>query len=349
MKRPAPARRSLLHQLFFPDSVACRLYLLVVVLETIFDLAIEVVLLGRVNDAIDSNSNVSESERPTLARNRIPVYLGVFGMAHVFQFLLALDAVYYKNVLQFVFLAIFNALFFAYAVIQISEVQTLLGSSSKGFVSSEGLTIAIPIVISIAEVAYITLAYRIWRDFGWQVFKLLGADRRIRRIYAQFQILQCLMRFDLFFWMGFSIQLVALVLQKGDFEFYLTIAALPLSILLIIEGHLAARHESGWMMGIFGFGMMAGMVYFVYKLFRIWSQRHTDTFKDVYKSLTVFDSVSVSLLIVTAIWSTLVYRNFGSGLKHQLNKRSPRENDEVELGSKGGGFKTGNPNRMSIE
>lgn len=85
---------------------------MVVILETIFDLAIEAILLARVNNAIDASSKVSEDDSPTLARSRIPVYLGVFGMAHVFQFVLALDAVYYKNVLQFVFLAIFNALFF---------------------------------------------------------------------------------------------------------------------------------------------------------------------------------------------------------------------------------------------
>lgn len=79
-------------------------------------------------------------------------------------------------------------------------------------------------------------------------------------------------------------------------------------MLLIYEGHLAARHESRWMMAIFGVGLGAAMVYFAYKvclscwvhdnslssddvppkLFRIWSQRHTDTYKAVYKTLTVF-------------------------------------------------------------
>lgn len=42
--------------------------------------------------------------------------------------------------------------------------------------------------------------------------------------------------------------------------------ALPLSMLLVFEGHLAARHESRWMMAIFGFGCIAAMVYFLYKV-----------------------------------------------------------------------------------
>lgn len=111
-RRPPVKKRSWIAEAFFPDSVACRLYLMIVVVETLLDLAIECIILVRVNHAIDVTSSVSKEDSPTLARSRIPVYLGVFGMAHVFQFMLALDAVYYKNVLQFVFLAIFNALFF---------------------------------------------------------------------------------------------------------------------------------------------------------------------------------------------------------------------------------------------
>lgn len=118
--RSQPRKRSVLSEALFPDSVACRLYLLIVVVETLLDLAIESIILARVNQTINSKSAVSSSDSPTLARSRIPVYLGVFGMAHVFQFLLALDAVYYKNVLQFLFLAIFNALFFVSVALHLS-------------------------------------------------------------------------------------------------------------------------------------------------------------------------------------------------------------------------------------
>jgi hypothetical protein len=93
-----------------------------------------------------------------------------------------------------------------YAVIQIFEVEVILQDSPTGFKSSEILTILIPIVVCIAEVAYIGLAWKIYNEFGWQIFKLLGADRSIKRIYMQYQIFQCFMRFDAFFWIGFSIQ-----------------------------------------------------------------------------------------------------------------------------------------------
>jgi hypothetical protein len=56
------------------------------------------------------------------------------------------------------------------------------------------------------------------------------------------------------------------VLKRDDFEFGLTIAALPLSMLLLVEGHLAAKYENKWMMGSFLVGMVAGFAYFSYKV-----------------------------------------------------------------------------------
>jgi hypothetical protein len=59
---------------------------------------------------------------------------------------------------------------------------------------------------------------------------------------------------------------VALVLQKGDFEFYVTIAALPFSLILLFIGHMAARRENRWMMSSFIVGCVAALVYFCYKV-----------------------------------------------------------------------------------
>ena len=58
-----------------PDSIACRLYLLTVLLETAVDLAMEAELFLRLKDtnAIDNTDN-QQSEK-------MPVYLSIFAMA----------------------------------------------------------------------------------------------------------------------------------------------------------------------------------------------------------------------------------------------------------------------------
>jgi len=140
------------------------------------------------------------------------------------------------------------------------------GRSSTSTVPFDVLTTIIPIVIAVAEVAYIGLGWKIYHEFGWKVYKFLGADRRIKKMYALYQIYVCLVKFDVFFWAGFSVQFIWLVLQDTQVEYYITCAALPFSILLLVEGHLAARYEQRWMMATFMLGCVGAMVYFVYKV-----------------------------------------------------------------------------------
>lgn len=163
----------------------------------------------------------------------------------------------------------FNALFLVYAIIQITEINNSseLGTTpGLSHIPVSVLTTAIPIVIAVAEVIYIGLAWKIYHEFGWKVYKFLGADRRIKKMYAHYQVYQCLVKFDVFFWVGFSVQFIWLVLNPADWEYYVTCAAFPLSIVLLVEGHLAARHENKWMMGTFMSGCAGALIYFVYKV-----------------------------------------------------------------------------------
>ncbi len=161
-------------------------------------------------------------------------------------------------------------MFLLYAIIQSSEVRHSLTnvSSQDGFshLSVNVLTTALPIVISIAELAYIALAWTIYKEFGWKVYKFLGADRQIKKMFAAWQIYQCLIKFDIFFWVGFCVQIAWLVLDSHSLQFYVTCAALPLSIVLLVDGHLAARYENKWMMISFLSGCVGAMIYFCYKV-----------------------------------------------------------------------------------
>ncbi|KAF8528062.1 hypothetical protein BU17DRAFT_38740, partial [Hysterangium stoloniferum] len=334
------------HQ-YLPSSLACRLYLLAVLLQTAVDVAMEADILIQFDDLPPDATTTTPDANDNL--RRLPVYLGIFAMAHVFQFILAIDAVIFRNTLQFIFLVIFNALILIYAGIQISEVRSIFPPNQTGVFSKVPITVLtaiIPIVIGVAEIAYIGLGWKIYTEFGWKVYKLLGADRRIKKMYAQYQIFECMLKFDVFFWLGFSIQFIGLVLNHADFEFGLTIAALPLSMLLLIEGHLAAKHENKWMMWSFLVGLVAGFAYFTYKMATIIARRHESEFQPVYKSLGIFTAISMVLLITTFIWAVLVMLNFDRGLKQQQKKKARRT---VGPDGRTGYSMSGHPHRMSIE
>lgn len=329
-----------LWQKIVPESVACRLYVLTVLIETTIDLAIEGELLLRLRVG---------AQDAEMTSRKMPVYLSIFALAHIFQFVMAVDAVYARNTLQFLALTIFNALFLVYAIIQIKEIRETLSVTPLAFsvIPINVLTTIIPVVISVAEIAYIGLGWRIYHEFGWKVYKFLGADRRIKKMYAHYQIYECLVKFDVFFWVGFSVQFIWLVLQKDDWEYYVTCAALPLSIVLLVEGHLAARHENKWMMATFMSGCIGAMVYFIYKLIKVLLYRDTDQFKYIFKSLIVFSIIAIALLLITFAFSIIVMRNFGHGLKEALERKSAPQHGRYASQAHRRAAST-NLNRMSI-
>ncbi|KAG8984675.1 hypothetical protein FRB90_005177 [Tulasnella sp. 427] len=196
---------------FWPSSKTCQFYLLAVVVETFLDVLIEGIILQQLDIMADSVPK-KKAGAVKVTQTRQPVYLGIFVLAHFLQLVLALDAVYNKNTLQFLFLAFFNFSLLLYGSLQIVEVNGNITQMIKeqgataASVPVNVLLIVVPIVIAIAEVFYIGLGYKIWREFGWKIYKFLGADRTIKKIYANYQVFQCLLKFDIFFWVGFSIQ-----------------------------------------------------------------------------------------------------------------------------------------------
>ncbi|PFH46991.1 hypothetical protein AMATHDRAFT_153213 [Amanita thiersii Skay4041] len=321
-----------------PESLACRLYVMTVLIETAIDLAIEGELLLRIQE-----ENLSTSRT-------MPVYLSIFALAHVFQFAMAVDAVYARNTLQFICLTFFNALFLAYAIIQINEVKEAASAATdnESLIPINVLTTIIPIVISVAEVAYIGLGWKIYNEFGWKVYKFLGADRQRKKMYANYQVYECLIKFDVFFWAGFSVQFIWLVLAKSDWEYYVTFAALPLSLVLLVEGHLAARYENKMMMVTFISGCVGAMIYFIYKLIKVLLNVHSEQFKFVWKSLTIFSVIAIVLLLITFVYSIIVFRSFGRGLKEALARRNAQQHGRLPSQHHGRIAST-HLNRMSIE
>jgi hypothetical protein len=60
-----------------PDSLACRIYVLVVLIETAIDLAIEGDLLIRINAAND----IAQGQEVGTVSKKMPVYLAIFSLA----------------------------------------------------------------------------------------------------------------------------------------------------------------------------------------------------------------------------------------------------------------------------
>lgn len=212
----------------------------------------------------------------------------------------------------------------------------------------------------------------------------MGADRRLKRLFFHYQVFLCICKFSFFFFLGFSIQvcssppstapsfasgptdpvpfrcqLIYLVLDR-DWEFWLTIIALPFSLLILLLGWMSARYEYRWVsvppcshrpgvciadrafLSFFfqGMGILQGTLvvlgaYYVLKLTRIWQS--TETLLTIVKSLTVFAVLSLILVILTSAYTVVVWRGFGLGLKEGLDRKTQNDNLKKKGGLADGG------------
>lgn len=85
-----------------PSSWACRVFLLITLLEAGANISIVGVLYSRYRLQSNVEGDVAKSRA-------LPVFLGIFGLAHGYQFVLAVDACYNRNMILILGLLVFNA------------------------------------------------------------------------------------------------------------------------------------------------------------------------------------------------------------------------------------------------
>jgi hypothetical protein len=77
------------------------------------------------------------------------------------------------------------------------------------------------------------LCWKLYHEFGWFIYKKLGADLRIAQMYRRHQIALTLLKFGVFFFIGYSVQLVVLTPSWLNAIYWIQIVfILPLSIIM---------------------------------------------------------------------------------------------------------------------
>ncbi|KAI9144255.1 hypothetical protein BKA69DRAFT_1122504 [Paraphysoderma sedebokerense] len=322
-------------------SRPAKLAVLTSILQAILLIVFEAVVAINHSKSMNFLRNII-SESDFAQGTALAVYHIIFMLAAIFQLIIMVDAVHKENSIELISVAIINFGLFVYSVMQHtlakayfsrfaiardSTNSVALKRALDNFGSTEAIYIITMVVSGIFALLFLYQGYKLHKDFGWSIYKRIGADIGMRDMYKVYFVLMMLLKLDVFFYASFSLQfLIILLLQdKGQITMDVVvhiILSLTMIIILIILAVRAVKHENTVLIALFLLGTVGCLAYLGVKLNQAQIERRFDS---VRNSVSLSIGICLLLGFVTFIAASLCWRNFGKGLKPHLSRSTQRK------------------------
>lgn len=225
-----------------------------------------------------------------------------------------------------------NILYTLYAATQVGQFRQVnlyegtTNETSRSYEAVDYLAIASCIVLGICTIIFAFFSYRLYMEFGWRIYKKIGADPRIRSMYRTYQIFRMILKVDLPMVIVFLIQHCAVLLSTNDAEFIVSIIAIPVILVIIAVAYFAAKKESSPLFIIFLLVVVGSLAYFGFKFYRFVTKSCPSCIAEITNGtqksfifLSMFSAINFIILLFTLIISLFVFANFGKDLKDYLD------------------------------
>ncbi|KAF9437093.1 hypothetical protein BGZ76_002009 [Entomortierella beljakovae] len=180
---------------------------MIIALESVI-LALHLKESGNIENAMNGaltalgNPELYQSSKKSilLSTRVLSVYHVLFIVAQLFQLILLCDAMFNKNTIQIIAIVAFNWAIVGYAGVQLKQASDILvetpGESLKNMIlyyfrlppaptpyhESLPYEIAVIVLMSIFAIGFAVIAYKLYKEFGWTIYKKIGADLAMRAI-----------------------------------------------------------------------------------------------------------------------------------------------------------------------
>jgi hypothetical protein len=181
--------------MWLPNSPWTWSFALIAIAQAIIALAIEGYVFAQFE------VNLLEGSRGTSASHSIPTYLALFIFGFLYQLVLVYDALRAKNTIQVIGLCLYNVGMVIYSGVQIAQVKEaidgLIYPQPNGgppqidpniWNKLHWFLLACPCIIALGTVLLSGVAWKLYHEFAWTIYKNISADLRLKRRYLTFQV-----------------------------------------------------------------------------------------------------------------------------------------------------------------
>ncbi|KAF7722781.1 hypothetical protein EC973_002700 [Apophysomyces ossiformis] len=257
---------------------------------------------------------------------------------------MALDATVYQNTAEILALAIMNILCAVLGALEVvdgvkwlNRLQRYPEINSQPLAIAEKIEIALSVVILLFACAMTYLSYEMSRQFGWNIYKKIGADVQIQRMYRMFQFFVLALKLDVFTEFLVSVfYLIQFALKQGiDWESGIQLVVTVLMLPMLYFARAAGSSESSGKMVLFITFQAIVLVHYALILYQTFkSEDLFPTFKtnDRWYTWICLVWLGVVIDIATAVLGYLCMRSFDRGLKPYVQRGAANKNKhDLEL------------------
>ena len=132
----------------------------------------------------------------------IPTYLTLFIFGFIYDLVLVWDALRLQNTIQVIALCIYNFALLIYAAVQRNQIKDVVDQLTKPsagepvyldprstvWATTQPFLVAVPCIIALGTVLLSFVAWKLYDEFAWSIYKHISADLRMKRRYLTYQV-----------------------------------------------------------------------------------------------------------------------------------------------------------------
>ena len=127
----------------------------------------------------------------------IPTYLTIFIFGFIYQLVLVYDSLRLKNTIQVIGLCLYNIGMLIYAAVQVDQIRRAIITlhttnyiifSDQLWSDIQPFLIAVPCLLALGTVKMSFIAWKLYEEFAWTIYKHISADLRMKQRFLTFQV-----------------------------------------------------------------------------------------------------------------------------------------------------------------